>query len=98
MTVALLWYLLFPQLDQLILCGIESHVCIWQSAMDLLNTGFKITVARDCISSRKQADFDNSLEQMQQEGIALKSTEMILFELLQTCDEEGFKKILDLIK
>ena len=86
------------KLDQLILTGIESHVCIWQSALDLLNTGFQVTVAQDCISSRKQEDFDIALKGMQQEGIALKSTEMILFELLKTCNDEGFKKILALIK
>lgn len=85
-------------LDQLILCGIESHVCIWQSAMDLISSGFQVTVAGDCISSRKQEDLDHAVHQMRQEKIAVCSTEMILFELLETSDNDAFKEILTLIK
>jgi len=86
------------KLNQLILCGIESHVCIWQSAMDFKSDDFQVVVAKDCVSSRKESDFINALQRMSQEGIAVNSTEMIFFELLKNCDDDAFKKILKLIK
>jgi len=86
------------KLDQIILCGIESHVCVWQSAMDFLSSDFQVVVAKDCTSSRRQTDYQNALQRMAQEGIAVDSTEMILFEMIKSHDTDVFKKILELIK
>lgn len=86
------------KLDQIILCGIESHVCVWQSAMDFISNDFQVVVAKDCTSSRNETDYQNALQRMLQEGIAVDSTEMILFEMLKSFDTDTFKKILELIK
>ncbi len=86
------------KLNQIILCGIESHVCIWQSAMDFLSNDFQVVVAKDCISSRKETDYQNALQRMVQEGIAVDSTEMIFFEMVKRYSSDFFKEILELIK
>ena len=86
------------RLDYIVLCGIETHVCLWQSSMDLLNDGFNVTVASDCVSSRKESDRITALTRMAQNGVQVASCEMILFELLEKSGDEEFKKILSIIK
>ena len=81
-----------------ILCGIETHVCLWQSAMDLKNAGFNVIVAGDCVSSRKAEDRETALDRMIMNGVDVASTEMVLFELLETSEGEEFKQILSIIK
>lgn len=84
--------------DQIILCGIETHVCVWQTAMDLLINRFSVTVVRDAVSSRKESDYKTALTRMRMKGISVSSTEMVLFELLQSAEAEAFKDISKLIK
>jgi nicotinamidase-related amidase len=82
----------------LILCGIEAHVCVSQSCLDFLDAGFRVLVAGDATSSRTPENHACGLERMRQAGAILVSTEMILFELLQGAGTEEFKKLLPLIK
>lgn len=83
---------------QVILCGIEAHVCVNQTAHDLLARGYQVHLLTDCISSRttqnKQAGFDK----MRQSGALSSSTEMALFELMRDARHEQFKAIQKLIK
>lgn len=86
------------KIDQVVLCGIESHVCVWQTAMDLLHEEFSVVVARDAISSRKEIDCETTLRRMTAQGIHVATTEMVLFELLEKAGTDEFKKLSKLIK
>lgn len=81
-----------------ILCGIEAHVCVCQTALDLLAEGFRVYVAADAISSRTAENHRLGLDRMRDAGAVIVSTEMIVFELLGRAGTEEFKKILGLIK
>jgi nicotinamidase-related amidase len=84
--------------SQVILCGIETHVCVWQTASDLLTEGLTVDVITDAVSSRTLENKNIGLNRMQAAGANLSSTEMALFELLQTAKHPEFKKIAKLIK
>ncbi|OVE78790.1 hypothetical protein BVY01_04400, partial [bacterium I07] len=86
------------KIDQLVICGIESHVCVWQTAMDLSDDGFQVEVAVDATASRKNTDHENALKRMTQAGIMTTTVEMALFELLEVAEGDVFKKVLKLIK
>lgn len=94
---------LFSQLknngiEQVIVCGIESHVCVLQTVLDLLSNNFQVNIAVDCVSSRKKIDFETALRRMENEGALLSTSETILFELLQVCGTPVFKEISRLVK
>ena len=84
--------------QQVILAGIEAHVCVYQTAMDLLKNGYRVTVAADAVSSRTQENRQIGLNRMVQEGVCLSSVEMALFELLRTAESNLFRQILKIIK
>ena len=84
--------------NQIILCGIETHICVYQTALDLADIGFEVQVVVDCVSSRTAANRDTALTRMELEGIVPTTTEMILFELLGTAKHEKFKEISSIIK
>ena len=83
---------------QVILCGIETHVCVYQTALQLLATGHKVTVVADAVSSRDPANKTLALRQMENEGVKLTGTEMVLFELLGDAKDPAFKPILQIVK
>ena len=82
----------------MVLCGIETHVCVWQSAMDLKHEGFHVTVVRDAVSSRHEPDRDTAFQRMRDEGIHVTTTEACLFELLENAEDPLFKPVQKLIK
>jgi len=81
-----------------VLCGIESHVCVLQTCLDLLDEGFKVFVVADAISSRTAENCRIGLERMRDAGAIIVSAEMVLFELLEKSGTTEFKKILPLLK
>jgi nicotinamidase-related amidase len=83
---------------QVILCGIEAHVCIYQTAADLLDKDYEVHVIADAISSRTQTNKEIALRRMEADGALISSTEMALFELLRTAKHEKFKELAKLIK
>lgn len=83
---------------QVILCGIESHICIYQTALELLSQGYEVQVVADAVSSRVQTNKEAALSRMQSEGVKLTVTEMAIFELLGKADSPLFKEILKVIK
>ena len=83
---------------QVLLCGIETHVCIYQTAVDLLRKGFSVDVIADAVSSRTQGNKQIAINRMAAEGVNISCTEMALFELLQTAEHPQFKQIAKLIK
>ena len=81
-----------------ILCGIEAHVCVLQTAMDLKAAGYQPVLVTDCISSRKESDKEIALIRAQQEGVLLTTGEAILFELTGAAGSDVFKQISKLVK
>ncbi len=83
---------------QIIVCGIEAHICVNQTTHDLLARGYKVHFLTDCITARTEHNKHTGLAKMQQSGALPSSTEMALFELLRDARHEQFKAIQRLIK
>lgn len=81
-----------------ILCGIETHVCVYQTAADLLAEGYSVEVIADAVSSRTLANKQIALRRLAANGANISSTEMTLFDLLKTAEHPKFKQIAKLIK
>ena len=81
-----------------IMAGIEAHVCVLQSAVDLYNAGFGVFVVADAISSRKQESVNLAFSRLRQTGIQVINTEMALFELLGKAGTAEFKALSQLIR
>lgn len=79
--------------NQLILIGIEAHVCVLQTAMEMKSTGFEVYVVVDAVSSRNKQDFKYALKRMQQAGIYLITAEMVFFEWLRQAGTPEFKAL-----
>jgi len=83
---------------QLLVCGIETHVCVYQTVADLLDRNFYIEVISDAVSSRAKENKLLALNKMQQLGASLTSVEMCLFEILKNSKSNKFKEISKLLK
>ena len=83
---------------QILLCGIEAHVCVNQTAHDLLARGYQVHVLTDCVSSRAEQNRRVGLDKMFRSGALPSSTELALFELMRDARHEQFKAIQKLIK
>lgn len=81
-----------------ILIGIESHVCVQQTAIDLIESDYSVFVVSDCVSSRKDVDREKALERMAASGAIISTVEAVLFELLKDAKNEYFKAISSLVK
>ena len=84
--------------SNIILCGIESHVCVLQTCLDLLDAGFIPVVVEDCVSSRKPNDKKSAMERMRQAGSLITTMESILFELTRVAGNEIFRSISRIVK
>jgi len=84
--------------NQILVTGIETHVCVYQSVMDMLAIDFQVEVIADAVSSRTPENRRYGLQKMQQVGAALTTTEMCLFELVADCEKPEFRQILQLLK
>lgn len=83
---------------QVLVCGLEAHICVNQTVHDLLANHFQVHLLTDCITSRKQSDKQIALAKMQISGAIPASVEMALFELLRDARHEQFRTIQGLIK
>jgi nicotinamidase-related amidase len=83
---------------QVVLAGIETHVCVLQTALDLLADNFQVHVARDAVSSRRELDHQTALQRLAQAGAIITTVEMALFELMVRADSAEFKEVSKLIK
>jgi len=81
-----------------IVCGIESHVCVFQTTMDLIQHGLYVHVVADAVSSRTNENKQIGLHRMAKEGAVITSTEMLLFELLRDSKHPNFRELAKLIK
>jgi len=84
--------------ENVIIAGIESHVCVLQTVVDLNHQGYQAVVVADCISSRNPNDKLVAIERMRKEGAIITTYESILFELLRSSGGETFKAISKLVK
>jgi len=84
--------------EQVLLCGIEAHICVYQTAMDLMEGGLDVTVVADAVSSRTEQNRETALDRLSAEGANISSTEMTLFELLKTARHPQFREIARLVK
>lgn len=84
--------------DQVLVCGIEAHVCVAQTALDLINLEVEVHIAADAVGSRSDADRDIGLARMERAGAEITSVEMALFELLGSADAPGFKEVQEIVK
>ena len=84
--------------DQIIICGIETHVCVYQTAYDLLADGRQVAVAVDAASSRSPHDRQIGLARMSQLGAQNMGVEMIMFEILRRAKTDEFKDVADILK
>ncbi len=84
--------------QQILITGIETHVCVYQTVSDLIERKFQVQVVQDAVSSRTLENKEIGLERIRARGGELTSSETVICELLRTADHPKFKKILSLIK
>ena len=83
---------------QILMTGIETHVCVYQTTLDLLNLGYEVQVVSDAVASRIASNKQIGLERMREAGATLTSTEMALFELLRIAEGDKFRQITKIVK
>lgn len=83
---------------QVLLAGIEAHVCVLQTGLDLLDAGYDVFVLSDMVFSRTQENHDLALQRLHDAGATVSSVEMALFELLRTAKHPAFRTISKLVK
>ena len=83
---------------QILVCGIETHICVYQTVYALIKLGYNVTVIKDCCGSRSDDERNEAFRVMQNFGAEIKTTEMVLFELLKSAKHPNFKEIQALIK
>ncbi len=84
--------------NQLLLTGIEAHICVMQTALMAIDRGFEVYIPRDAVGSRFPAEYEAGLHRLEQAGANLVTTEMALFEILREAGTPEFKKVLPLLK
>lgn len=86
------------KIRQVVVCGIETHVCVMQTCLDLLAEEFQVHLVIDAISSRRKLDHEVAIDRLDQAGVVLTTTEAVFFELLERAGTPEFKQISQLIK
>jgi len=84
--------------SQVILCGIETHICVYQTCRDLLRSGYKVHVLADAVSSRFELNYRVALDRMKDEGATISCVEMALFEMMGTTENPAFREIVGILK
>ena len=84
--------------QNIIVCGMEAHICVLQTVIDLIDKGYNIILVEDCIGSRKESDRQICIKRAIKEGVIPASYESILFELTRVAKTDVFKEISRLIK
>lgn len=85
-------------IKKIVVCGVESHICVLQSTLDLIANGIQVHIAADAVSSRREFDFNFALRRMETNGAQISLTESILFEMLGVSGTDEFKMISKIIK
>jgi len=86
------------QRNTLLLCGMESHICVMQTALGALREGYLVHVASDAVSSRTEWNWKIGLDRMHAAGAIISSTEMMIYELMRSSSSAAFKELLPHLK
>ena len=100
------WALIFDKghrvlektIENILICGLESHICVLQSAIDLIKSNFNVYVIADSIQSRGEYDHRMSIERLRDSGATISTTETSIFELCKSSENKNFKSISQIIK
>ncbi len=84
--------------NTLLLCGMESHICVMQTALAALREGYIVHVASDAVSSRTESNLKIGLERMRAAGAVISSTEMMIYEMMRSSGSAAFKEMLPYLK
>jgi nicotinamidase-related amidase len=84
--------------EHVILTGIEAHVCVLLTALDLLTAGLQVSVVADAVCSRRPANLEIGLEQARQAGAVVTATETVVFQLLGSADSDAFRELSKLLR
>lgn len=87
-----------PEATSIVIAGCEAHVCLLQTALDLLEDDFEVWVVTDACSSRTERNRDAAFDRLAGAGAELVTTEMVAFEWLRSCEHPAFKDVLSLVK
>ena len=85
-------------MDDILLAGIETHICVNQTVADLIKLGYDVFVVTDACGSRSEVEYKAGLERMKSHGAQLITTEIALFEWLKSSKHQNFKEVQSLIK
>ncbi len=83
---------------QVVIVGMETHVCVFQTVIDLLDRGYVVHLVRDAVSSRFQSDYENAVSTAARAGAVITTTEMVLFQLVKGAGTDGFKAVSRLVR
>lgn len=86
------------EVKHLVLSGMETHVCVLQTALDLLADDYEVSLVRDAVCSRYKSDWEVGLRMIEQAGGMITSTEIIIFQLLERADTAEFRFMSPLLK
>lgn len=86
------------KVKSVLLAGIEAHICVLKTALDLLDNDFEVHIVADAVGSRKESNHRTALKRMKQSGAFIASTEMVLFQLMDVAGTDEFKAISKLIR
>ena len=84
--------------DNWLICGIEAHICVYQTATHLQESGYKVQLVSDCVSSRTLENKELAINKLVNQGVGISGLEMCLYELVKDCRAPEFKEILTLIR
>ena len=84
--------------EEVLICGIETHVCVLQTVLDLINNGYTVYVPADGVTSRKELDWETAIKLIDKAGAVVGTTETFVFQFLERAGTEEFKKISRLLK
>ncbi len=83
---------------QIMVCGIETHICVAQTVLDGIECGYQMHVVEDACGSRSERDHAAGLQKMEQAGAVLTCAEMAMYEILERSDADEFRKVLQIVK
>lgn len=84
--------------ETVVLVGMETHVCVLQTGLDLIRAGFKVHLAADAVGSRSAQDRDIAIELFRQAGALISSTEIVIFQWARRANTEEFRQVLPIVK
>jgi nicotinamidase-related amidase len=86
------------EINTLIICGVETHICIYQTVLGALKAGYRVWVPADAVSSRAVLNYENGLARIKELGATVGNTEMIIYDLLHRAGTSEFKELLPYLK